>query len=179
MESDDSKSFEFLCNSQSDFFSTFKWNNWLYCCCFFSFLNWVYCQLWWIMMWWSGIILCYHLADVVLYAYVMLNMYCKLYSLGWLPIPKSCRNGVGFLFLDHGKIFMLWQCAILIFLFLRFFLSDYLFKLLLIGDSGVGKSCLLLRFAVSSSMILNWLVKHTVHLFPLVSWVFCAKKMLL
>ena len=27
-------------------------------------------------------------------------------------------------------------------------LSDYLFKLLLIGDSGVGKSCLLLRFAV-------------------------------
>ena len=29
------------------------------------------------------------------------------------------------------------------------FISDYLFKLLLIGDSGVGKSCLLLRFAVS------------------------------
>jgi hypothetical protein len=27
------------------------------------------------------------------------------------------------------------------------FHSDYLFKLLLIGDSGVGKSCLLLRFA--------------------------------
>uniref|UniRef100_A0A8C7Z4Q7 RAB1A, member RAS oncogene family b n=1 Tax=Oryzias sinensis TaxID=183150 RepID=A0A8C7Z4Q7_9TELE len=25
--------------------------------------------------------------------------------------------------------------------------DDYLFKLLLIGDSGVGKSCLLLRFA--------------------------------
>ena len=25
--------------------------------------------------------------------------------------------------------------------------QDYLFKLLLIGDSGVGKSCLLLRFA--------------------------------
>jgi len=34
-------------------------------------------------------------------------------------------------------------------LFLTFPLdtSDYLFKLLLIGDSGVGKSCLLLRFA--------------------------------
>ncbi|KAB5569009.1 hypothetical protein DKX38_002802 [Salix brachista] len=32
--------------------------------------------------------------------------------------------------------------------FLLFFCSDYLFKLLLIGDSGVGKSCLLLRFAV-------------------------------
>jgi GTPase SAR1 family protein len=29
--------------------------------------------------------------------------------------------------------------------------SDYLFKLLLIGDSSVGKSCLLLRFAVSKS----------------------------
>uniref|UniRef100_A0AAY5K479 ZRAB1B, member RAS oncogene family a n=1 Tax=Esox lucius TaxID=8010 RepID=A0AAY5K479_ESOLU len=28
-----------------------------------------------------------------------------------------------------------------------FHFSDYLFKLLLIGDSGVGKSCLLLRFA--------------------------------
>ena len=27
------------------------------------------------------------------------------------------------------------------------FAFDYLFKLLLIGDSGVGKSCLLLRFA--------------------------------
>lgn len=33
-----------------------------------------------------------------------------------------------------------------------FSFSDYLFKLLLIGDSGVGKSCLLLRFAVSSSV---------------------------
>lgn len=31
--------------------------------------------------------------------------------------------------------------------FLPFACSDYLFKLLLIGDSGVGKSCLLLRFA--------------------------------
>lgn len=33
--------------------------------------------------------------------------------------------------------------------FSSFLFSDYLFKLLLIGDSGVGKSCLLLRFAVS------------------------------
>lgn len=32
--------------------------------------------------------------------------------------------------------------------------SDYLFKLLLIGDSGVGKSCLLLRFAVR--MLKTW-----------------------
>jgi GTPase SAR1 family protein len=35
-------------------------------------------------------------------------------------------------------------------LFSSLICSDYLFKLLLIGDSGVGKSCLLLRFAVSS-----------------------------
>ncbi|KAG5565377.1 hypothetical protein RHGRI_001319 [Rhododendron griersonianum] len=32
---------------------------------------------------------------------------------------------------------------------------DYLFKLLLIGDSGVGKSCLLLRFSVSSENIVR------------------------
>ena len=38
-----------------------------------------------------------------------------------------------------------WICIRLCALFLS---SDYLFKLVLIGDSGVGKSCLLLRFAV-------------------------------
>jgi hypothetical protein len=32
--------------------------------------------------------------------------------------------------------------------------SDFLFKLLLIGDSGVGKSCLLLRFAVRAEVSL-------------------------
>lgn len=37
-----------------------------------------------------------------------------------------------------------------------FFSSDYLFKLLLIGDSGVGKSCLLLRFAVSVVINIKW-----------------------
>lgn len=39
---------------------------------------------------------------------------------------------------------------ILLYFFLLYFrqnYSDYLFKLLLIGDSGVGKSSLLLRFA--------------------------------
>lgn len=35
------------------------------------------------------------------------------------------------------------------------FFSDYLFKLLLIGDSGVGKSCLLLRFSVSRAAQIN------------------------
>lgn len=39
------------------------------------------------------------------------------------------------------------SCTYLSFL-TRILHSDYLFKLLLIGDSGVGKSCLLLRFAV-------------------------------
>lgn len=29
-------------------------------------------------------------------------------------------------------------------------ISDYLFKMLIIGNSGVGKSCLLLRYAVSA-----------------------------
>ena len=28
---------------------------------------------------------------------------------------------------------------------------DYLFKMLLIGNSGVGKSCLLVRYAVSNN----------------------------
>ena len=36
---------------------------------------------------------------------------------------------------------------------------DYLFKLVLIGDSGVGKSCLLLRFAVSSFFLRFCLAK--------------------
>ena len=39
-------------------------------------------------------------------------------------------------------------CMERLFKIFYFVYSDYLFKLLLIGDSGVGKSCLLLRFAV-------------------------------
>jgi Ras family len=38
-------------------------------------------------------------------------------------------------------------CCAPFFFLVTFCNSDYLFKLLLIGDSGVGKSCLLLRFA--------------------------------
>ena len=33
--------------------------------------------------------------------------------------------------------------------------SDYLFKMLLIGNSGVGKSCLLVRYAVSQNQIIQ------------------------
>lgn len=39
---------------------------------------------------------------------------------------------------------------------------DYLFKLVLIGDSGVGKSCLLLRFAVRWFFVFNtchWIIR--------------------
>ena len=39
------------------------------------------------------------------------------------------------------------ECVVLRQIHLPSLCSDYLFKLLLIGDSGVGKSCLLLRFA--------------------------------
>lgn len=48
---------------------------------------------------------------------------------------------------------------------------DYLFKLVLIGDSGVGKSCLLLRFAVSRASIYCYCVVSVVllmHLFAVV-----------
>ena len=41
--------------------------------------------------------------------------------------------------------------------------SDYLFKLLLIGDSAVGKSCLLLRFAVSCPSNLTSLSLFVLH----------------
>ncbi|CAO2627352.1 Ras-related protein Rab-8A [Lemmus lemmus] len=34
---------------------------------------------------------------------------------------------------------------------------DYLFKLLLIGDSGVGKTCVLFRFSESFDNIRNWI----------------------
>jgi GTPase SAR1 family protein len=43
---------------------------------------------------------------------------------------------------DHFSFFIS-RCAP----FQKTALSDFLFKLVLIGDSGVGKSCLLLRFA--------------------------------
>lgn len=57
-------------------------------------------------------------------------------------------------FLSSLFLFNLWQLRFFVWLccsFRSFDFSDYLFKLLLIGDSSVGKSCLLLRFAVSLS----------------------------
>ncbi len=35
--------------------------------------------------------------------------------------------------------------------------SDHLFKIVLIGDSGVGKSCILLRFAVKFYLNKNFI----------------------
>lgn len=68
-----------------------------------------------------------------IYACVALHMICWWVDL-WLSYMFSLKIGVTCYF------FFPWYFLIC---------SDYLFKLLLIGDSGVGKSCLLLRFAVS------------------------------
>lgn len=71
-----------------------------------------------------------------------MNPECELHTrlcVG-LAVPDGCCH--------HGlpprlavRLHPAWLCA-----------DDYLFKLLLIGDSGVGKSCLLLRFAVRGSL---------------------------
>ncbi|KAK8284653.1 hypothetical protein V6Z11_D08G169800 [Gossypium hirsutum] len=45
---------------------------------------------------------------------------------------------------------MTWDYKVFYYNLVALFRNDYLFKLLLIGDSGVGKSCLLLRFADDS-----------------------------
>ena len=80
--------------------------------------------------------------------------------LGWLVVHSkagviiyktpctSCSCTVRF---TRVIILVHYQKRIGLLIFLNVFMcfSDYLFKLLLIGDSGVGKSCLLLRFAVS------------------------------
>ena len=51
---------------------------------------------------------------------------------------------------------------------------DYLFKLVLIGDSGVGKSCLLLRFAVRAMRrrVLDGFDKSPM---TVVDWLFLSK----
>lgn len=36
--------------------------------------------------------------------------------------------------------------------------SDYLFKVLLIGNSGVGKSCMLMRFSVKTKYYIGKLI---------------------
>ncbi|KAF9617498.1 hypothetical protein IFM89_036702, partial [Coptis chinensis] len=52
-------------------------------------------------------------------------------------------RGEGYAIMQLGTIMRIMFSVVL-------FCSDYLFKLLLIGDSGVGKSCLLLRFSDDS-----------------------------
>ena len=49
--------------------------------------------------------------------------------------------------------------------------SDYLFKLLLIGDSGVGKSCLLLRFAVWWTQFFSFAINSSAHYVWVIVWV--------
>ena len=89
--------------------------------------------LWWsVCNQWQSLVLCLLLiATTVVYLCVIhVYIYC-MHSL----VVMWCCVGI-YLFGVHQSVFPL--CS-----------SDYLFKLLLIGDSGVGKSCLLLRFAVS------------------------------
>ena len=67
-------------------------------------------------------------------------------------ISFSSKSRKQFFFLLNNKFTSLqpkWNCSKRFIGFHLVFCSDYLFKLLLIGDSGVGKSCLLLRYAVS------------------------------
>ena len=69
----------------------------------------------------------------------------KIYNV-YLFLPDSDWNTKKVFGADFGQIcdvYLLFNDSF----WLIFFHSDYLFKLLLIGDSGVGKSCLLLRFA--------------------------------
>ena len=58
------------------------------------------------------------------------------------PLLRVSHAAAGLMVAGHA-IYLLGSFALLHCILLR---SDFLFKLLLIGDSGVGKSCLLLRF---------------------------------
>lgn len=75
--------------------------------------------------------------------YVDVYVYVQYYSLIVVQILTHLFHRILFLLLIQLR-------STFFFIFFLYFLpycSDYLFKLLLIGDSGVGKSCLLLRFA--------------------------------
>lgn len=74
-----------------------------------------------------------------------LNVYWLLKLTYFFVNYKKITNNITFIFRSIQQIS--------IYIYLFHFYSDYLFKLLLIGDSGVGKSCLLLRFAVSISYL--------------------------
>ncbi len=62
--------------------------------------------------------------------------------LGFVVVPPLPRMRYSAPLDQHERTLLLFLPLFAFSLF-----SDYLFKLLLIGDSGVGKSCLLLRFA--------------------------------
>ena len=71
-----------------------------------------------------------------------------------VPLGASCKTLIDeshVMYFNNGTIcYIMTVCDLTLCDLTSFFhwnFSDYLFKLLLIGDSGVGKSCLLLRFA--------------------------------
>lgn len=100
----------------------------------------------------------------------------------WCKISTSVIQDIlfCFFFLRHywNHIILLILKSKLLFIYHHHYLcSDYLFKLLLIGDSGVGKSCLLLRFAVSAFNLIHnssYLIYKCLYYFfwdiPSISW---------
>ena len=72
-------------------------------------------------------------------------------SLWGLLTKLSLTSHTLYVYFNNGTIcYIMTVCDLTLCDLTSFFhwnFSDYLFKLLLIGDSGVGKSCLLLRFA--------------------------------
>lgn len=65
----------------------------------------------------------------------------------WSPLAFALACQSWFIWIRKRSIFRVLHLFLTLLLLFTFHHSDYLFKLLLIGDSGVGKSCLLLRFA--------------------------------
>ena len=75
-------------------------------------------------------------------AFILSHIHCETWTSKRLN--ASCLRSREISMLPSLQLFPLLFTHLIVLLFC----SDYLFKLVLIGDSGVGKSCLLLRFAV-------------------------------